>query len=362
MKKGKYYAENPLKAGPPAGPGPEGRPGRVASRGKKKRVGFFPKKGDSKGLVVNKILTMVALLVFLVCGGILLYEFVLQPMQTDQSYEKLQGVYYHEASGREPEEPAPSEPEKDEDGLLLKFKQVRGINSDVIGWINIPNTIIDLPVLQSTKEDPEYYLNRDYEHNVTKSGSIFMDYRDTLAEPASKNLILYGHSLNSGRMFTDLLKYKQLDFYKNAPVFTFDTVYEESQWKIISVFLTNTLESHGEVFDYLRVNFSSDEDYLNFVYQTRIRSLYNTGVSFNADDQIVTLSTCSYEYDNWREVVVARKVRPGESAEVDVSQVNWNPRALYPDIWYASHGGSKPAWPATFAEAKEQGLLTWTED
>ena len=365
MKKGKYYAGKPLKDSPRGGQNPEAPAGGEAVTGKRKKVGFFPKKGDSKKLVINKILTIIALLVFLVCGGILLYEFVLQPMQTDQSNEKLQGLYYHEASSRETEEGEPavsSEPEKDENGILLKFEDVRKINPDVVGWINIPNTIIDLPVVQSSEEDPEYYLNRDYEHNVTKSGSIFLDSRDSLEEPASKNLILYGHSLNSGRMFTDLLKYKQLDFYKNAPVFTFDTVYEESQWKIISVFITNTLESHGEVFDYLRVNFSSDEDYLNFVYQTRIRSLYNTGVSFNANDQIVMLSTCSYEYDNWREVVVARKVRPGESAEVDVSQVNWNPRTLYPDIWYTSRGGSKPAWPATYAEAKAQGLVTWTED
>ena len=100
-----------------------------------------------------------------------------------------------------------------------------------------------------------------------------MDSRNSLEEPASKNLILYGHSLNSGAdAYRPAQNISSWTFIKNAPVFTFDTVYEESQWKIISVFLTNTLESHGEVFDYLRVNFSSDEEYLNFVYQTRIRS------------------------------------------------------------------------------------------
>lgn len=359
MGKGKYYAKKNLKE---SSGNFEDRPENgEPQKTKRKRSGFFPRKGDSKKLIINKILTLIFLTVFLVCAGILSYEFFIQPMQTDQSNQKVQQLY-HQNESETQQTSEDSEAEKNEEGILLKFEDVRKINPDVVGWITVPNTIIDLPVLQSSEEDPEYYLNRDYEHNVTKSGSIFLDSRCQLEEPASKNLILYGHSLNSGRMFTDLLKYKQLDFYKNAPVFTFDTIYGESEWKIISVFITNTLESHGEVFDYLRVNFASDEDYLNFVYQTRIRSLYNTGVSFNAEDQIVMLSTCSYEYDNWREVVVARKVRPGESAEVDVSQVNWNPRTLYPDIWYTGHGGKKPVWPETYQEAKEQGLITWSEE
>ena len=108
MKKGKYYAGKPLKDSPRGGQNPEAPAGGEAVTGKRKKVGFFPKKGDSKKLVINKILTIIALLVFLVCGGILLYEFVLQPMQTDQSNEKLQGLYYHEASSRETEEGEPA--------------------------------------------------------------------------------------------------------------------------------------------------------------------------------------------------------------------------------------------------------------
>lgn len=104
--------------------------------------------------------------------------------------------------------------------------------------------------------------------------------------------------------------------------------------------------------------FLSDAEYMNFLYNLRIRSLINTPVMVNETDQIITLSTCSYEFTNWRTVVVARKVRPGEKAEVntEISTLNQNP--VFPEVYYRSRGGTRPE-VLTFKKAYEKGLINW---
>ena len=109
----------------------------------------------------------------------------------------------------------------------------------------------------------------------------------------------------------------------------------------------------------MRTSFSSDSDFLNFIYQMEIRSLFDTGVDISADDQIVLLSTCSYEMDGFRTVIAARKVREGEDTAVDTSKATWNQTVLYPDGWYSAKGGTKPQHPATFEEALAQGKIDW---
>ena len=153
-----------------------------------------------------------------------------------------------------------------------------------------------------------------------------------------------------------------MDYYKEHPTFEMDTVKYNGDWKIFAVFKTNTLSSQGEPFQYLRTSFSSDSDFLNFIYQIEIRSLFNTGIDISADDQIVLLSTCSYEMDDFRTVIAARKVREGEDKTVDISKVSLNPSVLYPDGWYSAKGGTKPQHPATFQEALEQGNIRWLSE
>ena len=311
------------------------------------------KSPRTKKQIVLNILLVIFAAVFLISGGILAWELWIQPAMVSGENNEIADLYHQKDSN------SSQDPERDANGNLLRFQDLLAVNSEIVGWINIPSIDVDLPVLQSGKDNRDFYLTHNYKKEESKAGAIYLD-ADCSIE-GSRSMILYGHSLNNGLMFTQLNKYKDLDFYKTAPTFTFDTLKEEAEWKIISVFVTNVNESHGTPFNYLKSDFKDDSDFLNFVYQLRIRSLYDTGVSFNADDQIVLLSTCSYEFDNFREVVVARKVREGEDPSVDTSAAKNNPKTLYPDIWYRQYGGAKPSWPDTYEEAKEQNLLTWSE-
>lgn len=331
---------------------------------------FLPWKGDGRKLVINKIICLLAACVFLVCAGLLVRDLVVLPAIADNEQQDIKHLYYASSEQAVPSTsagvstPAASSapPERDTKGRLIKFLELQKINPAIVGWIKVPNTIIDLPVLQADPKEPEFYLDHDYNKQYSKYGSIFADARSSVEKGTSKSIILYGHSLRSGRMFTELNKYKEFAFLKENPVFTFDTIENPSQWKIISVFLTNTLPEQGEPFDYLKTEFKNSSDYLNFVYQMRIRSLFNTGVSFNKDDQIVLLSTCSYEFDDFREVVVARKVRRGESSEVDKTKMSYNNKVVYPDCWYKKFGGTKPVWPETYEQALKKKILPWGEE
>ncbi|MHB8128513.1 MAG: sortase domain-containing protein [Mobilitalea sp.] len=256
--------------------------------------------------------------------------------------------------------PVVTDPNRDDKGRLLQFRDLLYLNEDVKGWITIPDTNIDYVVMQSNNGDPEYYLTRDIEKQKLKAGSLFLDYKSSI-EKNTQNLVIHGHNMTSSDdMFHYLLRYKELAYYKERPVFTFDTILQTGQWKIFSIIVTNGTSNKEPLFNYTRSVFKDSSDFLNFVYQLRIRSVYNMDdIDINENDQILTLSTCSYEVKDYRTVIIARKVREGEEATVDVDNVTINSAPLYPGTWYYRFGGKAPEFAETFEEALENGDIKW---
>lgn len=253
---------------------------------------------------------------------------IILPSQNKTVSNEIQNIYYSN------EIPKTKENYKEKNDTTEKtteknntakssFYQLSAINSDIIGWINIPNTVVDYPVLQSSIEQSQYYINRDYNKKSTKYGSIFMDSRCNPIEESS-NLTLYGHNMNDGQMFAALLKYDDLEFYKSSPIINFDIMGTKGKWKIISVLKTNVGRYKETDFDYTIPKFESDEDFLNFADNIKNRSIINIPVDIQKDDILITLSTCSYEKKDNRTVVIARKIRENESKEVDVNKAYYN--------------------------------------
>lgn len=315
---------------------------------------FIPCSGDSPFDVVRKVILLLAICTFIVSSYMLINILIIEPAFNDRTNNSIKDmlVSTDDGSGNNPNK----KPIDGSQGILLDFSNLYAENPDTIGWITVPNTVIDYVVVKPQEDkDPEYYLYRDFYGNDTKYGTIFMDYRSKLD---SKNLILHGHHMQDGRMFANLKNFEDLDFYKSTPTFTFNTIYEKSEWKIISIFKTNTLDYQGDFFNYLRGSFQNDYDFLNFVYQIRERSIIDCPVSVNENDTLVTLSTCAYDFEEFRFVVVARKVRDGEDTSVDVSKAAKNPDTLYPDIWYNYNGGTKPE-VTTFQDAFNNKKISW---
>ena len=300
------------------------------------------------------ILIVASSLAALAAAGVIVWEAAIVPMQADNTMDEIRTV----AAGTEEATDSTSKPDKavkKKKTSAIDFSSLRAVNKDIVGWIQVPGTVIDYPVLQSSTENPQHYLYRDYKGNDTKYGRIFMDADAAIGK--SRCMTLYGHHMNDGRMFADILKYGDLAFYQSSPTFTFDTYKNNGTWKVISVFKANVNPDQGEPFAYVRTDFGSDEDFLTFVHQVMIRSLIDTGVTVNEKDKLLVLSTCSYEYDNFRTVVVARKVRKGESVKVDTKKAVYRPSPLYPDCWYGD--SEKPQYPETFQAAQKQHMTAW---
>lgn len=173
------------------------------------------------------------------------------------------------------------------------------INQDYVAWIEIHNTNINYPVVQS--KDNEYYLKRDIYKNYLASGSIFLDYRNN--DFSDKNTVIYGHYMRNNTMFAQLKKFKEKSFFNiNNTIKILKTNGEILEYKVFSAYTTSATDN------YTQISFNSDEEYKNFLNKIIAKSLFETNETLNIDDKILTLSTCSYEFDNARTVVHAKLI------------------------------------------------------
>lgn len=206
--------------------------------------------------------------------------------------------------------------------MLPEFYKLYDTNSDIKGWISIPQTVINYPVVQST--DNDYYLHNNFNKLTDNYGCLFLDYRDDI-DVQSQNMIIYGHNMKDGQMLTSIVNYQQTDFYNKSALITFNTIYGHYSWKVFAAFIANADPKNGYVFNYLTTNFSSKNDFNNFIKEVRARSLINApSVDVVPGDTVLTLSTCYYSFDNARFVVMARRVRPGESTDIKPAIRNKN--------------------------------------
>ena len=176
-------------------------------------------------------------------------------------------------------------------------------NPDCIGWLTIDGTRIDYPVMYRPG-DKNYYLHRDFNGEYSANGCLFL--AEECVPGNSDNLIIYGHHMNSGKMFADLEKYKDEGFYEEHPTILFRTIWGNEQYQIFAAFTTPVYT--GNDFDYYSfIKAGTVADYKKFVVSVKEKSLYQTGTTAKYRDKLLTLSTCEYSQKNGRMVLVAKK-------------------------------------------------------
>ena len=189
--------------------------------------------------------------------------------------------------------------------ILAKYETLYNKNKKLIGWLKIADTNIDYPVMQTSNN--EYYLDHNFDQEYDKNGSLFLD-KDCNAAFPNTNMIIYGHHMKSGKMFGNLNYYAKENYYKEHPRILFDTIYEEGIYDIMYVFRSRIYNESEVVFKYYQffdVN-SADEFYSAMDEMSRM-SLYDTGVTAEYGDKLITLSTCDNSEEDGRFVVVAKK-------------------------------------------------------
>ena len=188
--------------------------------------------------------------------------------------------------------------------VLPELAQLYTMNNDLVAWIRVPGTNIDYPVMQ-TPDTPDYYLRRDFYKKKKTQGCIYAKEECNLN--TSHNVTIYGHYMRNGSMFAALGNYKEQSFWANNKLILLDTLTQRNTYEIFAVFTTTA--SQGKGFRYHTfIQAESQQEYDDFVDQCKALSLYDTGITPQYGDRLITLSTCDSSRTNGRLVVVARLV------------------------------------------------------
>ncbi len=250
---------------------------------------------------VIKIINIVLVAVFVIAAfniGKIYYDY----NKADKTYENIQDEYV--AANKElfvPEQtesniPEPTNPP--EPPITVDFDSLLERNKDVLGWLYCPNTVINYPVVQGKNNDQ--YLHRDLDGKYLVSGTLFSDYRNgTLDEDT--NYIIYGHNMKNGTMFNILTKYKQQAYYDQHPVIYYLT--PDGNYKL-ELFAGLVVKRNDRIYDPKL----DEEEFTTLLNDYRAKSTFKADVELEYNDTIVTLSTCSYEFDNARYIVMGRLI------------------------------------------------------
>lgn len=182
----------------------------------------------------------------------------------------------------------------------VDITELKEKNSDTVGWINVNNTNINYPFVQT--KDNSYYLNHSFDKKYNEAGWVFLDYRNS-KNLNNKNTILYAHSRLDKTMFGSLSKVLKSSWYNNKDnhIIRLSTDTENTLWQIFSVYKIPE-ESY-----YITTNFNNNEEYNKFLNTIKQRSIHNFNTNLDTNDKILTLSTC-YS-DTERTVVHAKLIK-----------------------------------------------------
>lgn len=188
--------------------------------------------------------------------------------------------------------------------ILPQFQELAAQNPDLAGWLTIDGTRIDYPVMYSP-EEPQRYLHANFEKAYSFAGLPFID---AACQVDSGNRIIYAHNMLDGSMFRSLFRYEQKNYWAEHPTFTFSTLYAQEEYQILSVFYDKVYKKTDTNFKFYQFYDTSDPDqFAQAMAHYKSRQLYDTGVTAQPGDDLLTLVTCAYQTENGRFVVVAKK-------------------------------------------------------
>ncbi len=306
---------------------------------------LFPRREDSVFEIIRKLVFLIAVIVFIGAGVMLAVTLIQSKRAVDLKNNLTSELEQFEVTTittiDENGNVIEIEPTQEQQNIAAmdKLAYLKSKNPNTVGYLTISGVDVYEPILQCG--DNSYYLTHAFDGTENKAGAVFLDYRAEIsAERQSDMLVLYGHNQRDGTMFGNLKQYKRnVEFYKRNPFLTFETEYGAQKYVIFAYFVTNTLPKHdsnGEVFyyhDYPELD--SEEVYSWYMGQVAKRNEIISPIDVTYGDKFLVLSTCSNEYSGSRFVVMARKLRPGESpSEIDFSgtQLNYGSNEI---DWYA---------------------------
>lgn len=236
--------------------------------------------------IKRKVINIILIIIIIFSGYKIIYKII--------DYKKADTVYDDIRSIKEDRE---IKMHKQGNKIEKSHLDLSDINKDYRGWIGIEGTNIDYPVVQSN--DNTYYLKKDINKNYLPSGSIFLDFRNNNFE--DENTVIYGHYMRNNTMFGELKNFKNKEFFDKDNKINIEIAGGKIlEYEIFSVYTTDSSDN------YITTSFNSQDEYKQFLDKVKDKSLHKTNLDVNTDDKILTLSTCSYEYEDARTVIHAK--------------------------------------------------------
>ncbi len=222
------------------------------------------------------------------------------------------GSYGHEDEYYTPDvidepENVPTKPELQSGSDFLPwYQELHDQNSDMVGWLQIENSKINYPVMQTSQDNANFYLYKDFDKKDSVRGSIYAAEICDVFEP-SDNITLFGHNMKDGSMFAYLGNYYEKSAWENNPLIFFDTLTESHVYKIFAVFKTSGTDNVGFAY-HLMADAKDEAEFNQFVATCKELAFYDTGITPVYGDKLLCLSTCEYTIDNGRFVVAAVRI------------------------------------------------------
>lgn len=259
----------------------------------------------------HEIALIILLAIVIVVAGIAIFVVLREYSEGDRTYIKFQDYVFlpeetpvakpdsGEAAGV-PETPAPQGENTEDSPVdmappIVDFASLQALNPDISGWIYSAGTPVNYPIVQG--DTNEEYLYRMVDGSNNKCGSIFLDCsNDRNFQDA--NSVIHGHNMNNGSMFSELKKYAKQEYYDMHPTIWLVTPDQTYSIEIFAAFVT---EADSEVW---KLSFSSEEEFTTWKSEMAKKSFFKSKVFPQVGEKVVTLSTCSYEFDNAHFVVI----------------------------------------------------------
>ncbi len=274
----------------------------------------------------RKIISIILLLIAIVClivGCLWIVKLHTEKKQYEDALEssRIEAEIIEDLNNAISDKTDTSEPVTDSEdasdvpetpAVLNPYAESFLANEDMAGWLVIPGTNIDYPIMW-TPGDENYYLYRDFNQKDNDNGCLILD-TDSSLDPLTTNLIIHGHNMKSGAMFGNLTDYESEDYYKEHKQIILHTKECQRNYEIIAVFRSQVYKKSDDVFKFYKFfEANTEEEFDDFYDNIKELSLYDTGVTAKYGDNFITLSTCVYHVTNGRFVVVAKEVEPGDN-------------------------------------------------
>ena len=338
-----------------AAPEPPRPSGKKKKKKKKKTLGqsirgLFPQKGDSILERVRKLVFLGSVAAIVVCGY-MVSDYYLDLWMNRRKSQDVADIYHiYEPVYNDTEET--QEMKRNKTYVLLDAaKKLLDINDEIVGFMTIEGTPIDIPVMQT--KDNSKYLDLNFRGEESRAGALFLDWRNHfddvddqghLKEDNSGNLVVYGHNMADDSMFGSLKYYQRnADYYDQHPLIHFNSNYEYYTYKIFAFFIVDAEDESPTKYDcWNHLDFTSEEEFYDFVNEAKRHSIRLNDVDVKYGDQILTLSTCNTILgDRGRLIIMARQVRTFEDVE-NWAPKSWeNPNIKYPTMYYNSRPDEK---------------------